>query len=56
MEDLLTTKEIAERLRVHVVTVRRWYKSGKLKGFIISKRGDIRYRKEDLERFIGVNK
>jgi len=30
---LLTVREVADLLRVDVVTVRRWLKAGKLKGF-----------------------
>jgi excisionase family DNA binding protein len=31
----LTTQEVAERLRVHEQTVRRWLKDGRLKGALI---------------------
>jgi len=33
---------------------RRWDRSGKLKAIIISKRGDRRYRKEDIEKLIKI--
>ena len=45
-------KEAAEMLGVNPETLRRWDKTGKLKAIIISKRGDRRYRKEDIERFV----
>ena len=49
---LLTIKQAAEVLNVHVETLRRWDKSGKLKAIRINKRGDRRYKPEDLETII----
>lgn len=37
-----------EMLGVNPETLRRWDRDGKLKAVIISKRGDRRYRKEDI--------
>lgn len=49
---LLKIREAAEMLSVNPETLRRWDRSGKLKAIIISKRGDRRYRKEDIEKII----
>jgi len=49
---LLTIRQAAEVLNVHVETLRRWDKSGKLKAIRINKRGDRRYKPEDLETII----
>lgn len=49
---LLRIKEAAEMLGVNPQTLRRWDESGKLKAIKISKRGDRRYRLEDLEKFL----
>lgn len=49
---LLRIREVAEMLGVNPETLRRWDKSGKLKPIIISKRGDRRYKKEDIVRFL----
>ena len=49
---LLRIREAAEILGVNPETLRRWDRSGKLKAIIISKRGDRRYRKEDIEKLI----
>lgn len=49
---LLRIREAAEMLGVNPETLRRWDKSGKLKAIIISKRGDRRYKKEDIVRFL----
>lgn len=54
---LLKIKEAAELLGVNPETLRRWDRSGKLKAVVISTRGDRRYKKEDIEKFINqVNK
>lgn len=49
---LLKIREAAEMLSVNPETLRRWDRSGKLKAIIISKRGDRRYKAEDIERII----
>lgn len=49
---LLRIREVAEMLGVNPETLRRWDREGKLKAIIISKRGDRRYKREDIERFI----
>lgn len=53
---LLRIHEAAEMLGVNPETLRRWDRSGKLKAIIVSTRGDRRYKKEDIERFINKNK
>ena len=49
---LLTIRQAAEVLNVHVETLRRWDKSGKLKAIRVNDRGDRRYRPADLEKII----
>jgi len=51
---LLKIREAAEILNVNPETLRRWDRSGKLKAIIISKRGDRRYRIEDIEKLIKI--
>lgn len=46
---LLTTKEVAEMLRVSKRTIFRYIKDGKLKA---KKIGQWRIKKEDLDKFI----
>ena len=48
LPNLLKIREAAEILNVNPETLRRWDRSGKLKAIIISKRGDRRYREEDI--------
>jgi len=49
---LLTIRQAAEVLNVHVETLRRWDKSGKLKAIRVNERGDRRYKPEDIERIM----
>ena len=49
---LLTIRQAAEILNVHVETLRRWDKSGKLKAIRVNDRGDRRYNPKDLEQII----
>ena len=49
---LLTIRQAAEVLNVHVETLRRWDKAGKLKAIRVNERGDRRYKPEDLERIV----
>ncbi len=49
---LLTIRQAAEVLNVHVETLRRWDKSGKLKAIRVNDRGDRRYKPDDLEQII----
>lgn len=48
IQKLLKIREAAEILNVNPETLRRWDRSGKLKAIKISKRGDRRYREEDI--------
>lgn len=49
---MLTTGDVAQLLGLHVNTVRRWSKKGVLKSYVISPRGDRRFRREDVESFL----
>lgn len=52
---LLTIRQAAEVLNVHVETLRRWDKAGKLKAIRVNERGDRRYKPEDIERIFKNN-
>ena len=49
---LLTIKQASEILNVHVETLRRWGKIGKLKAIRVNKRGDRRYDPKDIEAIL----
>jgi excisionase family DNA binding protein len=48
----LTTDEAAEYLQIHVETVRRWAREGKVASVKLGNRGGFRFKREDLERFL----
>ena len=54
LPDLLTVKEVAELLRVSVLTIKRWGKRGKLTPIRINSRGDRRYKKEAVMWLLGM--
>lgn len=50
--ELLTTAELAERLKISVATVRRWRHGGKGPNYVRFGRNDVRYRLEDVDAFL----
>jgi excisionase family DNA binding protein len=49
---MLTTGEAAQLLGVHPNTVRQWSKKGALPAFRVGRRGDRRFRREDIDSFL----
>lgn len=50
-ERLLTVAEVAERLRVHPDTLRRWLRSGRLRGVMMGGRsGGYRIKESEVMR------
>jgi excisionase family DNA binding protein len=49
---MLTVKDVARLLNIHVNTARRWSDQGILKSYRITRRGDRRFRQEDIARFL----
>ena len=49
---MLRVGDVAQLLGVHVNTVRHWSDRGVLKPFVISNRGDRRFKREDIDSFI----
>lgn len=54
LPELLTIEEVSKLLRVSKITLKRWGKKGKLPAIRINSRGDRRYRKEEVMRFLGM--
>ena len=49
---LLTIREVARLLNVHSNTARRWDDLGLIRTYRISRRGDRRFRREDVAHFV----
>ena len=52
MTPMLTVREVARLLNIHSNTVRRWSDQGIIKAYRITHRGDRRFRREDIARFL----
>jgi excisionase family DNA binding protein len=52
MGPMLTVREVARLLHVHTNTVRRWSDRGIIKAYRITRRGDRRFRRVDIARFL----
>jgi excisionase family DNA binding protein len=49
---MLTTREVAQLLNLHVNTVRRWSDRGILRAYRVGPRGDRRFNQQDITRFL----
>lgn len=49
----MTIREVADLLRVSMLTVKRWGKLGKIPFIRINSRGDRRYLRSEIDRIIG---
>jgi excisionase family DNA binding protein len=52
INDMLTVREVAQLLHVHPNTLRRWSNNGRIKAYRITPRGDRRYKREEIDRFL----
>jgi excisionase family DNA binding protein len=52
ISDMLTIREVARLLHVHPNTLRRWSNDGKIRAYRITSRGDRRYKREEIVRFL----
>ena len=51
-ETMLTGRQVADFLQVHISTVRRWSDQGILRSYRVGLRRDRRYRQEDVLEFL----
>lgn len=49
---MLTVRQVADFLQVSICSVRRWSDNGSLKFYRVGSRGDRRYQREDVLRFL----
>ena len=52
MSNMLTVREVAELLHVHPNTLRRWSNKGRIRAYRITPRGDRRFEREEITRFL----
>jgi len=52
LKGMLTPGEVSQLLGIHINTVRRWSRTGKLPAYRISTRGDRRFKREDIDGFL----
>ena len=52
IKPMLTVKDLAHLLHIHINTARRWSDQGIIKSYRITRRGDRRFRREDILRFL----
>jgi excisionase family DNA binding protein len=52
MDEMLTPREVARLLHVHLNTLKRWSACGRIKCYRISPRGDRRYARGDINHFL----
>ncbi len=52
MSGMLTVTEVARLLHVHPNTLRRWSNKGRIRAYRITPRGDRRFEREEIARFL----
>lgn len=50
--NMLTIKEVAQLLHIHPNTLRRWSNRGIIRAYRITPRGDRRFKREEIARFL----
>ena len=50
--EVLTSVEVADLLKVHLSSVRRWSRTGKLRGYRLGGEGDWRFLRRDVLAFL----
>ena len=49
---MLTVKDVSRLLNIHINTVRRWSDQNIIRAYRITRRGDRRFRQEDIDCFL----
>ena len=52
ISDMLTIREVARIFHIHPNTLRRWSNNGRIRAYRITERGDRRYKREEVVRFL----
>lgn len=51
-DELLTVAQVADRLKVNPETVRRWLRSGQMRGTLLGDRAGWRIPKSEVDEFL----
>ena len=51
-DEVLTVAQVAERLKVNPETVRRWLRSGQMRGTLLGDRAGYRVRETEVDAFL----
>ncbi len=49
---MLTVSEVADMLKVHATTIRRWERAGELKSYRFGSKGNIRFKSDEVAGFV----
>ena len=52
LSELLTVREVARLFHIHPNTLRRWSNDGRIRAYRITPRGDRRFKREEIARFL----
>jgi excisionase family DNA binding protein len=52
MSEMLTVREVARLFHIHPNTLRRWSNDGRIRAYRITSRGDRRFRRDEIARFM----
>jgi len=52
IDEMMTVREVARLLHVHPNTLRRWSNAGRIKAYHMNLRGDRRFKREEIARFL----
>ena len=52
VDNMLTVGEVSTLLHIHPNTLRRWSNKGLIKSYAITPRGDRRFARQDIDKFL----
>jgi len=52
LSEMLTVREVALLFHIHPNTLRRWSNNGRIRAYHITPRGDRRFKREEIVRFL----